>query len=43
MEKDLEDSTNATWVLLQVWRDVVIFGSSSLSAAVSAEGILLFF
>ena len=32
-----------TWVLLQVWLDVVIFGCSSLSAAVSADGILLGF
>ncbi|WP_298349380.1 hypothetical protein [Runella sp.] len=30
-----------TWVLLQVWQDVVSFGCSSLSAAVSADGILL--
>jgi len=29
--------------LLQVWQDVVIFGCSSLSAAVSADGILLSF
>jgi outer membrane receptor for Fe3+-dicitrate len=32
-----------TWVLLQVWQDVVIIGCSSLSAAVSADGILLGF
>jgi hypothetical protein len=32
-----------TWVLLQVWQDVVIFGFSSLSAAVSADVILLVF
>jgi hypothetical protein len=32
-----------TWVLLQVWLDVVIIGCSSLSAAVSADGILLGF
>jgi hypothetical protein len=32
-----------TWVLLQVWLDVVIFGCSSLSAVVSADEILLGF
>ena len=32
-----------TWVLLQVWLDVVTFGCGSLSAAVSADGILLGF
>jgi hypothetical protein len=32
-----------TLVLLQVGLDVVIFGCSSLSAAVSADGILLGF
>jgi hypothetical protein len=32
-----------TWVLLQVWQDVVIIGCSSLSAAVSADGFLLGF
>ena len=32
-----------TWVLLQVWVDVVNFGCSSLSAVVSADEILLGF
>jgi hypothetical protein len=32
-----------TWVLLQVWQDVVIFGCNSLSAAVPADGFLLGF
>ena len=32
-----------TCVLLEVWRDVEIFGCSSLSAAVSVDGILLGF
>jgi hypothetical protein len=32
-----------TWVLLQVWLEVVSFGCSSLSAAVSADGFLFVF
>jgi hypothetical protein len=37
----LTGGVGSTSVLLQVWQDVVIFGCSSLSAAVSADGILL--
>ena len=36
-----ENALLPTWVLLQVRLDVVIFGCSSLSAAVPADGILL--
>jgi len=39
----LEEKLQATWLLLQVWRDVVSFIILSLSAAVSADGILLGF
>jgi hypothetical protein len=38
-----DETLPPTWVLLQVWLDVVLFGCSSLSAAVSADGILLGF
>jgi len=38
-----QEGLYTTLVLLQVGLDVVIFGCSSLSAAVSADGILLSF
>jgi hypothetical protein len=39
----MREKRQVTLVLLQVWLDVVIFGFSSLSAAVSADGMLLGF
>jgi hypothetical protein len=41
--RQVEKPERTTWVLLQVGLDVVIFGCSSLSAAVSADGILMGF
>ena len=38
-----KEKQQPTWVLLQVWLDVVIFGCSSLSAVVSVDGMLLGF
>jgi len=37
------EGVGSTKVLLQAWLDVVIFGCSSLSAVVPADGILLGF
>jgi hypothetical protein len=39
----MREKRQVTLVLLQVWLDVVNFGFSSLSAAVSADGMLLGF
>ena len=41
--RTIKQQRRITGVLLQVGLDIVIFGCSSLSAAVSADGILLGF